>query len=147
MRSVNEDKFKLPRLYPAKISLNGGGAGLANQLTPTSPERKRFITVVRPLSVFPDPLPPPNYSAFNAIQENLSDFSQNGAAAGGKQRNVRQAANFSIAGQSVVNGNAVQRDNNVALKSALKVNLAGGSGWDLTAMKRNQKPMAPFKPR
>lgn len=46
------------------------------------------------------------------------------------QRNTTNS-NFSLAGQGVTNGYHVG-----AGSAALKVNLAGGSGWDLTAIKR-----------
>ncbi|XP_045026518.1 uncharacterized protein LOC116930012 isoform X4 [Daphnia magna] len=46
------------------------------------------------------------------------------------QRNISNS-NFSLAGQGVANGYHVGGGS-----SSLKVNLAGGSGWDLTAIKR-----------
>ena len=124
-------------------------------------EKRRFVTVVRPLSVFPEPALPPNYtpSVFSTSSSNnggsysnrYDDFShmiqQHNPVQRGRppspapfpqqrqqqrpnQRNIGQS-NFSLAGQGVGNGY-----HGGPSSAALRVNLAGGSGWDLTAIKR-----------
>lgn len=132
-------------------------------------ERRRFVTVVRPLSVFPEPALPPNYtppvlytSQSNGTSNRYHDFSpvqsQQPVVRGRppspapfqqqqRQRihpigTVGMQSNFSLAGQGVGNPTYDATKNGSA---ALKVNLAGGSGWDLTAIKRGYNYAGPSK--
>lgn len=147
---------KLPRLGAKKASrqstmhsLNSPPA--AGHAQPQE-ERRRFITVVRPLSVFPEPALPPNYTptvqhlnntGSNGLSNRYLDFSQSvqhhpvrgrppsPAPFHRQQQRMtnRINGNFGLAGQGVASDNQPG-------SAALRVNLAGGSGWDLTAIKR-----------
>jgi len=114
-------------------------------------QRRPFVTVVRPYSYFPEPALPPNFTPPVLNNANGVFVVQNSPAAGrtrppspapfnsnnaasrrqmginNNRGGVGGADHFGVAGQGVGAG---------ALSSALKVNLAGGSGWDLTAIRR-----------
>ena len=152
-----EEKLKLPRLFPSKHPVT-----YTTRPTIGSPtnDRRRFVNVVRPMTVFPNPPPPPNFTLLSQhkLNESLtsSQFPGRGrppSPAPFRPTNPRhpppvRPANFTVAGQSV-NGASTQRENGAnatggGTGSALRVNLAGGSGWDLTAIRKgyqgNQKP-------
>lgn len=159
---------KLPRIGPKKPSrqstmhsLNSPPTSHA-QLQPLE-ERRRFVNVVRPLSVFPEPALPPNYtppvfntankeqqSSFNNRYHDYSSmvtqhhpvrgrppspapFPRQQQQRSNNQRLTGSNSNFSLSGQGVGNGYG---DHHAPGSAALRVNLAGGSGWDLTAIKR-----------
>jgi hypothetical protein len=132
-------------------------------------EKRRFVTVVRPLSVFPEPALPPHYTpsvfstsssgnngtgSYNNRYDDFSHmiqqhnpviqrgrppspvpFPQQQQQQRHQQRSNQRSnnSNFSLAGQGV--GNGYQHGGGPG-SAALRVNLAGGSGWDLTAIKR-----------
>jgi hypothetical protein len=152
-----EEKLKLPRLFPSKHPVTYNTRPTIG--SPTN-ERRRFANVVRPMTVFPNPPPPPNFAPLSQhkLNESLtnSQFPGRGrppSPAPFRPTNPRnpppvRPANFTVAGQSV-NGASTQRENGAnatggGTGSALRVNLAGGSGWDLTAIRKgyqgNQKP-------
>ncbi|KAI9559854.1 hypothetical protein GHT06_013861 [Daphnia sinensis] len=154
----NQGNNKLPKIGNKKTSRQSTMHSLISPPGHSVEERRRFVTVVRPLSVFPEPALPPNYtpSVFSTCTSNndgaysnrYDDFSpmiqQHNPVQRGRppspapfhrqrpnQRNISNS-NFSLAGQGVAsNGYHVGGGS-----SSLKVNLAGGSGWDLTAIKR-----------
>lgn len=170
---------KLPRIGAKKASRQStmhslhsppGHAQQNNQLQ-VNEEKRRFVTVVRPLSVFPEPALPPNYTppVFNYNQQPQQQQQSNGFSnryhdfspgvqlhhpVRGRppspapfQRQQRLPnnrgginGNFSLAGQGV--GYDQQQAPGSA---ALRVNLAGGSGWDLTAIKRGYNYVGPPK--
>lgn len=136
-------------------------------------ERRRFVTVVRPLSVFPEPALPPNYtppvlytSQSNGLSNRYHDFSpvqsqppvvrgRPPSPAPFQQQRQRilnpmgGGSNFSLAGQGMTTAAANHQgsDGNINKtgSAALKFNLAGGSGWDLTAIKRGYNYAGPSK--
>ena len=111
-------------------------------------QRRPFVTVVRPYSYFPEPSLPPNFtpSVLNnangvfVVQNSPNPgrtrppspapFNNANNAGSRRQMGINNRVggdHFGVAGQGVGVG---------PLSSALKVNLAGGSGWDLTAIRR-----------
>ncbi|XP_046656401.1 uncharacterized protein LOC124349668 isoform X3 [Daphnia pulicaria] len=106
-------------------------------------EKRRFVTVVRPLSVFPEPALPPNYTPHMVQQYNPVQRGRPPSPAPFPPQQQRQQmrpgqrntgnSNFSLAGQGVSSNGYHGGGPGSA---SLRVNLAGGSGWDLTAIKR-----------
>lgn len=126
------NSHKLPKLGPSKSRVM-----MLESPPHQREERRRFINVVRPLSYFPQPALPPNYvlpvktdSLYNSNQVNNSSNRAAGRPPSPApfNRNQRRPANFTLAGNGY--------NNIVGGSSALRVNLAGGSGWDLTAIRR-----------
>ena len=162
---------RLPRIGKKKPSRQSTMHSLISPpgCTNVVEEKRRFVTVVRPLSVFPEPALPPNYtpSVFStsssgnngagSYNNRYDDFSHmiqqhNPVIQRGRppspapfpqqqQRHQQRSnqrsnnSNFSLAGQGVGAGNGYQHGGGPG-SAALRVNLAGGSGWDLTAIKR-----------
>ena len=145
--SKTSERQRLPRLVPSNkhrsILLNSpphnataghGGRGLENL-----DERRRFINVVRPLSFFPEPALPPNYvlpvkNEHLSISQVNSSSTRTGRPPSPAPFNRQPPArrqNFSVAGQGV-GANGYSNGGS----GSLKINLAGGSGWDLTAIRR-----------
>lgn len=116
-------------------------------------QRRRFVTVVRPYSYFPEPALPPNFTppvlnnptnGVFVLQNNNSPagrtrppspapFANNNHATAAVNGRRQQQQHFAVAGQGVGGGGG---GGGASSPSALKVNLAGGSGWDLTAIRR-----------
>lgn len=148
-----ERKSKLPRL-------NAGANGGAQR---PDVERRRFMTVVRPFSVFPEPALPPNFAIVaNKVPDSWgtsgsqitrgrppspapfaranvarpgrpTQFTINGQGAFNRSLSEDRAAAKNAAAAGVV---AAGRIPGSAL---MRLNLAGGSGWDLTAIRRSYK--------
>lgn len=140
------DRHKLPRLNPSNksrsIMLNSPPHYPASrQRVERLDERRRFINVVRPYSFFPEPALPPNYvlpvKSEPLYVSQLSNSSTRGrppSPAPFSRQQQRRQTNFSVAGQGV--GAGTNGYTNGSGSAALRVNLAGGSGWDLTAIRR-----------
>lgn len=131
----NQGNNKLPKIGNKKPSRQSTMHSLVSPPGHNVEERRRFVTVVRPLSVFPEPALPPNYTPpmiqqHNPVQRGRPPSPAPFHRQRPNQRNISNS-NFSLAGQGVANGYHVGGGS-----SSLKVNLAGGSGWDLTAIKR-----------
>lgn len=151
---------KLPKLVPSNTKGPTGGMNMLLASPPHHPnqppslnERRRFINVVRPLSYFPEPALPPNYIL--PVKPDINAFSNspnNAKLSGGRppspapfynsnnrrRQQPNQAANFSLAGQGVMGANTTTGSSN------MKLNLAGGSGWDLTAIRRGYNNPSPL---
>ena len=152
---------KLPKLVTSDTKGPTGGMTMLlaspphhHNHPPTLNERRRFINVVRPLSYFPEPALPPNF--FLPVKPDNNAFSNspnnNAKLSGGRppspapfynsnnrrRQQPNQAANFSLAGQGVMGANTSTGSSN------MKLNLAGGSGWDLTAIRRGYNNPSPL---
>ena len=164
--SPDHQRVTLPRIYPSK-PLMGAGRGSnhhhhhhSGAFSPPF-ERQRFINVVRPLSVFPDPPLPPNYTFSSSKFDNYPPSSQQHHQQQQQQQQMVRGrppspapfpktkplrpTNFAVSGRgvngvAVSNGAGLRNDKNLT-GSALRVNLAGGSGWDLTAIRRGYAPV------
>lgn len=158
--SLDSKVMKLPRIGgPKKPSRQSTMHSMPSppashaQLQPLE-ERRRFINVVRPLSVFPEPALPPNYippvlsqqrTSFNDRYHDYSSLVTQPVRGrppspapfnrqqprSQQQRMAGSNSNFSLSGQGVGG-----YGDHTSGSAALRVNLAGGSGWDLTAIKR-----------
>ena len=107
-------------------------------------ERRRFVTVVRPSSVFPDPPLPPNF--FRSPNNSpFNDDSRAAAAAATTGGRPPSPAPFGrrMAGPMSLNGVPLRHDARLPHRS-MRINLAGASGWDLTAIRRGYNVVPPL---
>ena len=129
-----ERRLKLPRIDPLTNQRNspsptGGGANGA---------QRRFVTVVRPFSVFPDPPLPPNFTPSVSV---INARHRSSSRGGGIGRPPSPAPFGRRApGPIALNGVPVRGRPQPALvppvSAHMRLNLAGGGGWDLTAIRR-----------
>lgn len=107
-----------------------------NSLSPT--ERRRFVTVVRPFSVFPDPPLPPNFFRSGSN----FPFNDDSRAAGGRPPSPAPFGRRNV-GPMSLNGVPLRHDARLPNRP-MRVNLAGASGWDLTAIRRGYNAVPPL---
>ena len=133
---MTSSQGKLPRLVgQRKATQQSLASQHASQTSQQMEEKRRFVTVVRPLSFFPEPVPPPNFTPMVTHREppvkgrppSPAPFSrQNPLPQSQRPRALAhpQPGDFSLSGNGY--GSA-----------SLRLQLVGGgSGWDLTAIKR-----------
>ena len=124
---------RLPRLGGRKATQQS----LQSQTSQQMEEKRRFVTVVRPLSFFPEPAPPPNFTPTVNSRDggpvkgrppSPAPFSRQVPLP--QSQRPRAVPHQQAAGDFALSGNGYG-------SASLRLQLVGGgSGWDLTAIKR-----------
>lgn len=130
---------RLPRLVGRKGTQHSLNSQQASQTSQHMEDRRRFVTVVRPLSFFPEPVPPPNFTP--TVNHRASDGPPvkgrpPSPAPFGRQAPLPQSQRPRAAPHPAANGDFSLSGNGYGSASLRLQLVGGGSGWDLTAIKR-----------